>query len=398
MIDNRLFNKWGISFFYISMAIYPFNILLSLLFQKIGASFIAARSIFICYALVYLLAIYILVKFGFSLKRLTVLYFIYILYFILFLTSPQSVKSVYTSTVMMMIYIYYLPYSVLILTRISDFRQLFTSKVIEYMNYLLIVGAFVSKYFFQNQTNYMTFSYQLLPIWMLFTFSFIRRPTLLKAGVALVMLLEGVIYGARGPLIWLVIGAVAYFIFLAFENKFISNLSLKKVSQIVLWLGLFIGIFSVARKSLPTLNIENSYILNRLEQGNIGVSTGRNEMIDIAINYLKQMGGEINGLFFDRTLMPDNIYVHNFILETYLSFGWFIGTVILVSLAYFVGKTFLYSNNTNRKVIIFAISAFFLKYFLTGSMYEGDSFIIMMALVCAIYSQAKQERKMSDID
>ncbi|HEM3578044.1 hypothetical protein HO542_07665 [Streptococcus suis] len=398
MIDNRLFNKWGISFFYISMAIYPFNILLSLLFQKIGASFIAARSIFICYALVYLLAIYILVKFGFSLKRLTVLYFIYILYFILFLTSPQSVKSVYTSTVMMMIYIYYLPYSVLILTRISDFRQLFTSKVIEYMNYLLIVGAFVSKYFFQNQTNYMTFSYQLLPIWMLFTFSFIRRPTLLKAGVALVMLLEGVIYGARGPLIWLVIGAVAYFIFLAFENKFISNLSLKKVSQIVLWLGLFIGIFSVARKSLPTLNIENSYILNRLEQGNIGVSTGRNEMIDIAINYLKQMGGEINGLFFDRTLMPDNIYVHNFILETYLSFGWFIGTVILVSLAYFVGKTFLYSNNTNRKVIIFAISAFFLKYFLTGSMYEGDSFIIMMALVCAIYSQAKQERIMSDID
>ncbi|WP_105117813.1 DUF5963 family protein [Streptococcus suis] len=398
MIDNRLFNKWGISFFYISMAIYPFNILLSLLFQKIGASFIAARSIFICYALVYLLAIYILVKFGFSLKRLTVLYFIYILYFILFLTSPQSVKSVYTSTVMIMIYIYYLPYSVLILTRISDFRQLFTSKVIEYMNYLLIVGAFVSKYFFQNQTNYMTFSYQLLPIWMLFTFSFIRRPTLLKAGVALVMLLEGVIYGARGPLIWLVIGAVAYFIFLAFENKFISNLSLKKVSQIVLWLGLFIGIFSVARKSLPTLNIENSYILNRLEQGNIGVSTGRNEMIDIAINYLKQMGGEINGLFFDRTLMPDNIYVHNFILETYLSFGWFIGTVILVSLAYFVGKTFLYSNNTNRKVIIFAISAFFLKYFLTGSMYEGDSFIIMMALVCAIYSQAKQERIMSDID
>lgn len=397
-MDNTLFNKWGIYFFYFSMAIYPISMVLNLFFQSINFDLLAGRSIYLGYGLVYLFAIIVFVKFGFSLKRLVALYFIYILYFIMYLTSPQSVKSVYTSTVMMMIYVYYLPYSVLILTRISDFRQLFASKLIEYTNYVIIVSSFIAKYFFQNQTNYMTFSYQLLPIWMLFTFSFIRRPTLLKAGVALVMLLEGVIYGARGPLIWLVTGAVIYFIFLAFENKFISNLSLKKLSQIVLWLGLFIGIFSVARKSLPALNIENSYILNRLEQGSIGVSTGRNEMIDIAINYLKQMGGEINGLFFDRTLMPNNIYVHNFILETYLSFGWFIGTLILISLVFFIGKTFLYANKTNKIVLIFAVPAFFLKYFLTGSMYEGDSFIIMMALVCAIYSQAKQERKISDID
>ncbi|HEL2737741.1 TPA: hypothetical protein UDO34_000514 [Streptococcus suis] len=397
-MDNTLFNKWGIYFFYFSMAIYPISMVLNLFFQSINFDLLAGRSIYLGYGLVYLFAIIVFVKFGFSLKRLVALYFIYILYFIMYLTSPQSVKSVYTSTVMMMIYIYYLPYSVLILTRISDFSQLFSSKLIEYTNYVIIVSSFIAKYFFQNQTNYMTFSYQLLPIWMLFTFSFIRRPTLLKAGVALVMLLEGVIYGARGPLIWLVTGAVIYFIFLAFENKFISKLSLKKLSQIVLWLGLFIGIFSVARKSLPALNIENSYILNRLEQGSIGVSTGRNEMIDIAINYLKQMGGEINGLFFDRTLMPNNIYVHNFILETYLSFGWFIGTLILISLVFFIGKTFLYANKTNKIVLIFAVPAFFLKYFLTGSMYEGDSFIIMMALVCAIYSQAKQERKISDID
>lgn len=397
-MNNTLLNKWGVYFFYFSIAIYPLSMMMNIVFQQINIDFLTGRSIYIGYGLVYLFAIIVLVKFGFSLKRLVALYFIYVLYFMLYLTSPQSVKSIYSSTVMVMIYIYYLPYAVLILSRIGDFSQLFSSKLIECTNYVIIVSSFIAKYFFQNQTNYMTFSYQLLPIWMLFTFSFIRRPTLLKAGVALVMLLEGVIYGARGPLIWLVIGAVVYFIFLAFENKIISNLSLKKLLQIVLWLGLFMGLFSVARKSLPALNIENSYILNRLEQGSIGVSTGRNEMIDIAINYLKQMGGEINGLFFDRTLMPDNIYVHNFILETYLSFGWFIGTLILISLVYFIGKTFLYANKTNKIVLIFAVPAFFLKYFLTGSMYEGDSFIIMMALVCAIYSQAKQERKISDID
>ncbi|HFI0404448.1 TPA: hypothetical protein ACGOYB_000523 [Streptococcus suis] len=390
-MDNEQFNKWGVYFFYFSMAIYPLSMMMNIIFQRLNIDLLTGRSIYIGYGLVYLFAIILLVKFGFSLKRLTALYFIYILYFVLYLTSAPSVKSVYTGTVMVMIYIYYLPYAVLILSRISDFRLLFSSKLIEYTNYFIIVSSFIAKYFFQNQTNYMTFSYQLLPIWMLFTFSFLRQPTLLKAGVALVMLLEGVIYGARGPLIWLVIGAVAYFILVAFEKKIISNLSLKRLGRFLLWLGLFIGIFSVARKFLPALNIENSYILNRLEQGSIGVSTGRNEMLDIAIAYLKQMGGEINGMFFDRTLMPDNVYVHNFILETYLSFGWFMGTMILFAFVYFVVKTFLSADMSNKKVIVFAVSAFFLKYFLTGSMYEGDSFVILLALVYAINGQEKLE-------
>lgn len=67
------------------------------------------------------------------------------------------------------------------------------------MNYFVIISTFVAKYFFHNQTNYMTFSYQLLPIWLLFTISFIHKPNLFKLGVALCMLLEGVVYGARGP-------------------------------------------------------------------------------------------------------------------------------------------------------------------------------------------------------
>ncbi|WP_105113769.1 hypothetical protein [Streptococcus suis] len=396
-MDNTQFNKWGVYFFYFSMAIYPLSMMMNIIFQRLNIDLLTGRSIYIGYGLVYLFAIILLVKFGFSLKRLTALYFIYILYFVLYLTSAPSVKSVYTGTVMVMIYIYYLPYAVLILSRISDFRLLFSSKLIEYTNYFIIVSSFIAKYFFQNQTNYMTFSYQLLPIWMLFTFSFLRQPTLLKAGVALVMLLEGVIYGARGPLIWLVIGAVAYFILVAFEKKIISNLSLKRLGRFLLWLGLFIGIFSVARKFLPALNIENSYILNRLEQGSIGVSTGRNEMMDIAIAYLKQMGGEINGMFFDRTLMPNNIYVHNFILETYLSFGWFMGTMILFAFVYFVVKTFLSADMSNKKVIVFAVSAFFLKYFLTGSMYEGDSFVILLALVYAINGQEKLEGRYNEV-
>ncbi|WNO77538.1 hypothetical protein RMP67_06735 [Streptococcus suis] len=386
-MGNKLFNKWSVSFLYVSIVIFPLNMLLSLLLQKTGFAFLAARSIYICYAVVYLFALVIFARFGVSIKRLLVLYGIYFLYFILYLTADPFVKDIFSGVVMTMIYLYYLPYSILILSRIDDFSLLFSSKWIEYTNYFVICIAFIVKYIFNDVTNYMTYSYNILPIWILFTLNFIHRPTLIKAGIAVVMLLEGVIYGARGPLIWLAVGGILGLLLELIENKIIRRLTLKKFTRFIFSVGIFAGIFFLVRQRLGTIEIEGSYILSRLQQGDLGDSTGRVVMIDSALSYLKFMGGEINGLFFDRTIMPEKIYVHNFILETLLAFGWMLGGLILVSLLFFVCKIFLMSNSINKKMVIFAVSSFFLKYFLSGSMYEGESFIILVAILFAIYQQ-----------
>ncbi|HEL1907894.1 TPA: hypothetical protein TX976_001874 [Streptococcus suis] len=386
-MGNKLFNKWSVSFLYVSIVIFPLNMLLSLLLQKTGFAFLAARSIYICYAVVYLFALVIFARFGVSIKRLVVLYGIYFLYFILYLTADPFVKDIFSGVVMTMIYLYYLPYSILILSRIDDFSLLFSSKWIEYTNYFVICIAFIVKYIFNDVTNYMTYSYNILPIWILFTLNFIHRPTLIKAGIAVVMLLEGVIYGARGPLIWLAVGGILGLLLELIENKIIRRLTLKKFTRFIFSVGIFAGIFFLVRQRLGTIEIEGSYILSRLQQGDLGDSAGRVVMIDSALSYLKFMGGEINGLFFDRTIMPEKIYVHNFILETLLAFGWMIGGLILVSLLFFVCKIFLMSNSINKKMVIFAVSSFFLKYFLSGSMYEGESFIILVAILFAIYQQ-----------
>ncbi|HEL1757750.1 TPA: hypothetical protein TXU88_001643 [Streptococcus suis] len=386
-MGNKLFNKWSVSFLYVSIVIFPLNMLLSLLLQKTGFAFLAARSIYICYAVVYLFALVIFARFGVSIKRLVVLYGIYFLYFILYLTADPFVKDIFSGVVMTMIYLYYLPYSILILSRIDDFSLLFSSKWIEYTNYFVICIAFIVKYIFNDVTNYMTYSYNILPIWILFTLNFIHRPTLIKAGIAVVMLLEGVIYGARGPLIWLAVGGILGLLLELIENKIIRRLTLKKFTRFIFSVGIFAGIFFLVRQRLGTIEIEGSYILSRLQQGDLGDSAGRVVMIDSALSYLKFMGGEINGLFFDRTIMPEKIYVHNFILETLLAFGWMLGGLILVSLLFFVCKIFLMSNSINKKMVIFAVSSFFLKYFLSGSMYEGESFIILVAILFAIYQQ-----------
>ncbi|HFI0087595.1 TPA: hypothetical protein ACGOZJ_001256 [Streptococcus suis] len=386
-MDNNTFNKWSVIFFYVSISIYPLSMVMATALQRLGFAYLASKSIFFFYALIYLFAFVIFVRFPLSMKRLTSLYFIYLLYFILYLTSNRFVKGTFTGVGMVMIYTFYLPYAVLILSRITNFSYLFTSKFIEYMNYVIIVSAFIVKYVFHNATNYMPYSYNLLPIWLLFVFNFIHRPSLLKAGIAIVMLLEGVIYGARGPLIWLAVGCFLCLSIDLIEKKVLRHLTLKTFLQIFSGIGLFAGIFLFLRRVLASVHIEGSYILNRINQGIIGESTGRMFMIETAIAHLKIMGGEINGAFFDRTLMPDGIYVHNFILETYLSFGWVLGTMILFFFVYFIGTTFFRASMTNKKVVVFAVSAFFLKFFVTGSMYGDYSFIIMLSVVYAVYRQ-----------
>lgn len=129
-MDNDLFNNWAVRFFYFSMLIYPLSMIMTLALQRLVFDYLAGKSIYICYGLVYLFASFLLVRFGFSLKRLSTLYLIYVLYLVLFLTSAPTVRSVYTGVVMIMIYIYYLPYSVLILSRIVIFLIYFLANLL----------------------------------------------------------------------------------------------------------------------------------------------------------------------------------------------------------------------------------------------------------------------------
>ena len=145
---------------------------------------------------------------------------------------------------------------------------------------------------------------------------------------------------------------------------------------------------------LEKLNISQSYILNRVESGNLTQSSGRSTMINTAVNYLiNDMGPTVNGLFFDRTIMLDNMYVHNVFLETLLDFGWVFGTSIIGLLAYFIVSTFISATIRNRKIIIFLIASFFLKFLLTGSIYEDYNFIIYLSLMFAIREQNRIKRR-----
>lgn len=393
-MKGKLKNNWDIFFLYLSICIYPLQVILSAILRYLGFDFLASKLIFILYAVVYFVFIIIILNYPISLKRISSLLIIYLLYFFLYWTSPQEMKSLYFGIKFIMIYVFYLPYSVLIFSKIEDFSPLLDSKRIESCNSLLIICSFLIKYILKDQTGYMPFSYYLLPIWILFCFRYIQKPSIFKTFVFLVLLLEGIVYGARGPLIWLVFSII--FFFILNQKELNKKIRLSVHSIIVLSFSSFIviGLVFFLVTILEKLNISQSYILNRVESGNLTQSSGRSTMINTAVNYLiNDMGPTVNGLFFDRTIMLDNMYVHNVFLETLLDFGWVFGTSIIGLLAYFIVSTFISATIRNRKIIIFLIASFFLKFLLTGSIYEDYNFIIYLSLMFAIREQNRIKRR-----
>lgn len=319
---------------------------------------------------------------------------LYVLYFILYITSNDKVKHIFSSVDMVFIYFFYLPYAILILSRIKNFSILFSNKYINYLNATIIVTLFFAKYYLGDQTGYMPYSYNLLPIWIMFSFNYIDKPTITKTLVLLVMSLEGVIYGARGPLIWLAVSIIGYLILKIFEKetKFKLKITINNIIKFIISILIItISIFLFA-KILSFLNIGNSYILNRFETGSLNQSSGRETMISIGMNYLREMGTNINGIFYDRTMMPGGIYVHNFILETLIAFGWIIGIVLVSVILWSIVKIFIVSNLINKKVMLLIVPAYFMKYFLTGSIYDDYSFVITMSIIFAIYKQEKPDK------
>ncbi|MDY4128725.1 hypothetical protein [Peptostreptococcus porci] len=382
-MSTRDSNKWDIMFFYLSILIYPLNIILSASLKFIGMNYFASKTIFILYLLVVIFEIIILFKFSISLKRVAYLIGIYFIYILLYLTAPVAIKWKFTDLNMLFIYVFYLPYAVLILSRIKDFSLLFESDTIRNINAMLIIGTFFAKYLLKDSTGYMPFSYTLLPIWIMFSISLLGKSSFIGYIIVIFIFLEGVMYGARGPIIFYIIGMIACRIVIGKKTvkrqKTVQDFIILIIKGVCIALvGIFISI------QLISNNTNHSYIISKFSEGTIIASSGRDYLTNLGIRYLKHMGLNINGVFFDRTLLPNNIYIHNFILETILSFGWIFGTMILVGLLWYIVYTFCKADKNNKRVVIFLVSAYFFRYFLTGSIYDDYIFIVFLSLLYAV--------------
>lgn len=376
--------SWQLRFFMVSVAIYPINTILTPLMMKIGLDSIGSRSIFIAYALIFCLMISLLIITPISLKRFAALLTAYLVYLLAYLITQPSLRHHFFQSEMVLTYILYLPYSILILTDINDFSPLLENRRWYYLYDGIIVGAFISNYFFDNPVGYMPFSYYLLPFWILYVFSMFQSFSIPRLLIGIILIVEGIFFGARGPLLFLVVAFLGAWLFNFQKSVTKGEWRLKRLWRFLGMIVLLVFMAWIILTFIGISDVTDSYIISKFEAGEITGGAGRSMIATQAIDYIRTMGIRVNGLFYDRLILLEGLYSHNFILETMISFGWILGPAILLGLAVFIGSTFLKANWIDKQYIVIFTCAFFLRYFISGSIYADWIIIVYLSLIANI--------------
>lgn len=330
------------------------------------------------------------IKYNLRVKDLIFLIGIYVFYGIQYFLANSAAKIYFSDEDVIVMLLVYAPVSVLAVTRVNDWKEMINNKFIVIYSDILITVLFFSKFSGLNTTNYMTFSYNLLPFWCLVFLAAVVNKDKLQWIFVFIGIIEGLIFGSRGALLWFVLFILVVLVFGKFPNHTISN----KIVILVTF-GVF-GVFFLTIILPVIINssfANESYFIARILLGSVTADSGRSNITQLSRNELYSMNiFEFNSIFYDRTVLPNNIYAHSVIYESLLAFGWIFGVLFLAILFGLIIRTYIHQDSIGRIFCLYFIFAFFLRYFVSGSIYDEGIFLVFL---CAILSLNDNKYKKS---
>lgn len=380
MEDKRNSSFLAITFLLIS-AMPAYNCIMYLL--RVAGINIPLRMLHIYLVAMLFLAV-LLMRYKLPVKSLGAIFIIFGFYGINFLCASEETRKFYYSTDVAALLAIFTPIACLITSQVNKWDDLFTNKFFLSVTDGIILLSLLSKISQQNSSGYMSFSYDLLPLWGICLISALFYGNNVQWLFFCVGLFEGFFYGARGPLCWIVLLAAVLLIIIWREDN-------EKRKQISILTAVFMlgGIIIVAL--LPAIFdsalADASYVLRRLKLGSLFGGAGRGEIYSECRKILKDMGFSVNGLFYDRTVLPNAWYSHNFIYEVLISLGWILGVLYLAGLAYIIISTFIKQNTSGKVMVSYFCCSFFFRYFLSGSIFDEPEFVLFLAAVFSLNAQ-----------
>jgi len=368
---------------FLMLIIYPVNNLLMALYEYMGIQ--QPNSLIFLYFIVFLYGTTVVFRFSFTKKDLSILLFIYICYLFLYLCSEPEARIEFKSVYMKIVYFYFIPFSVILISHIENWEEYFTNKKYIYFADIMVIFTIISKLFLHDSTDYMIFSYDLLPLWGIVIVSALHYHNKKQWIFVMVIIIEALVFGSRGAFLWLVIcGMLTYFVdfyyLIGNKKKFFNRLlSIPCILGIVV-LAIVIFLPKLMESSLSS----SSYILKRISMGNLGESKARIDIINICMDAIKDMGSDIHGLFYDRLIIPKGMYAHNIIIEAILCLGWVLGILFLFFVFYKTFKAFKSQTHQGKIVFSYFFSLLFLRYFISGSIFGEGKFIIFIAVMVSL--------------
>ncbi|HFI0140764.1 TPA: hypothetical protein ACGOR2_001901 [Streptococcus suis] len=373
---NKLFSLLTIFF----ISIHPLYSLLDFILLLVGNGLPVGIMPFYFLATIWLA--FLTINYGIRVKDVLLLCIIYFFFIIQYFLANDHSKIFFRSPDVTTMFMFYIPVGILGVSRVTDWTEIFTNKLVLWGSDLLIFGLFVSKLSGLNLTNYMSFSYSLLPFWGIVFLSatlFQNKSQWLFVAVALI---EGLVYGARGTLLWYLF----FMFYILFFNKASNKFVLIRIKRLII---LFFSGLIVINILLPILVsskiVNDSYFLRRIAMGSLTDDAGRGNLAIVSREVLAKMSiFQTNSVFYDRTVLPNGLYAHSIVYELLLDFGWIIGSIFLLMLLYVIIRPFITRSEITRTYYMFFIFSFFARYFISGSIFDEGMFWIFIGTMVSL--------------
>ena len=365
---------------YLLIIIMPSYNCIMYIFQSVGIN-LPLRMLHV-YALLLIYLFVILIRYKLPISNLLCYFGILAFYGISYLWTTNDAKVYFYSTDITAILLIFAPIACICTARVKDWKPIFCERRFLITTDLVIVLSFLSKLSLLNETDYMSYSYGLLPLWAMCLMSAYVFGKKIQWIFLILGGLEGIIFGARAPLMWLIV--LAFVAWLVMSREDIKK---HKLSRIVPTVVLFIGLFIVVQYIIPLLLesslADASYVLRRFKLSSFLESGTRDQLYISCRKIISEMGFSVNGLFYDRTVLPNGSYSHNIVYEALISLGWIFGLIFLGATLFLIVRTIRKQNTMGIILAAFFCCSLFFRYFLSGSIFDETKFVMFIA---AMYS------------
>lgn len=364
---------------------------LDVLLKNIGIDTSSIVTMLI-YLYVFLYMLFGASKRGIFLKKdisfLFLLYLFLALNYILF----DSIRDYIFSKEMLIVLGIYIPCCVISLRKIRDFT-LFADMMKPYSVVTALISGILLLFLkYEDLLIYMEFSYALLPMGCASFWLFIKNNDKIAGISSLAILIEIISFGARAPILFFLLFCILTLLFISDVSKRKKQLLI--ASSVILIIFIYTG-FDFIISKLSQLGIfSDSRFITKIMSGDLFKSEGRNMVYEVCRERLSSMGLYIGGFFGDRPYCEGLVYPHSIIYEILMSWGWIVGSCILIWLLYRIVKAFIVKPS-ERLMSCFAILTLLGRFFISGSyLIEGKFWIFLTVLIVLSRRDQQQESEM----
>lgn len=342
------------------------------------------------YSIVLIMSMFKVLKYkGFKVKGV-ITYFLILMFFAINYVMFENSQTYLLDKNMLLIYLFYIPISIFVIGSIKDWNEALNifQKFAYFAVFLSTLGITVVGY--SDFLSYMEFSYSLLPFISILYYAFRQNLKLINLIAFLVGFIDILVFGARAPILFLLVFIVLYEIIRLRESKILPKITMILICiLLVMVLTLFND--KIIHFVIRIAELTNSRFLIKMLNRELLISHTRSLIYEEANYALKNMGLNIYGLFGDR-LLVNAIYVHNIFYELLLSFGYIFGLISILALLFLIAKAIVFNKDTTLKIMaILFTTALFLRYLVSGSFVIEGNFYIYIAIMLNICVNAREK-------